>query len=106
MKSMKELEQKIEKHIIETLSNYYQMTYILENPDYTPEQKIKHSLYIINHLRKMRKNQFKLDSEYAANDLVLEGQYELTMNLEELKLEILHNIMTHTSILDLIDSDD
>lgn len=106
MKSLKELEQKIEKHIIETLSNYREIKDILENKDYSPEQKIKHSLYIINHLKEMRIKKFKLDSEYAANDLVLEGEYELTMNLEELKLEILHNILNNSSIFDLIDSDD
>jgi ferritin-like metal-binding protein YciE len=105
MKSITELEREIEKHIIETLSSYRQIKVVLENTDYTPEQKIKLALSHINNLKKIRKNKFKLDNDYAAEDLVLDGEYEFTENLELLKLRILHKIMNNTSSY-LISSDD
>lgn len=106
MRSITELEREIEKDIIETLSSYCQIKGVLENDNYTPEQKIKQGLFIINRLTKMRKNKFKLDSEYSAGDLVLDGEYEFTENLEELKLRILNKIMNSTTASDLIFSDD
>lgn len=100
--TIKELEKEIEKHIIETLSEYKQIKDVLETTVYTPEQKIKLALYHINNLKKTRKNKFKLDNDYAADDLVLDGEYEFTENLEELKLRILHKIMNNTSASDII----
>ena len=105
MRSITELEKEIEKHIIETLSSYRQIKVVLENTDYTPERKVKEALFHINQLKKMRRRDFKLDSEYDANDLVLEGEYEFTDSLELLKLRILHKIMNSTSSY-LISSDD
>lgn len=91
MKSIKELEQKIEKAIIETLASYRTIECVLENTDLTPEEKIQR---VLGHMKRFRigiQNEFEFISEGKPVDkLVFNYDYESIENLEELKLKMLY----------------
>lgn len=107
MKTIRELEQKIEKAIIETLSSYRTIECVLEDTDLTPEEKIKHALGHIKRFRIGIQNEFELIGDGRPVDKLIFGyDYESIENLEELKMLILHKIMNSTTSSNLINPDD
>lgn len=104
--TIKQLENEIEFNIIKTLYLFKDVVNILEDKKLTDETKIKMIKEQINSLKKYNTRKFKLYKDnYLPYDLILEGEYNISLNLEEVKLRILSNILRNTSVTELTNED-
>lgn len=104
--TIKQLDNEIEFNIIKTLCLFKDTVRFLEDKELTDETKIKRIKEHINSFKKFNTSKFKLDKDnYLPYDLILDGEYYLSRNLEEVKLRMLSNILRNTSVTELTDED-
>lgn len=103
IKSINQLNENIEYTIIAILSCFQQCCSVIENNKLSDEEKIKEIKIYINLLKKYNKKRFRIDpdSSYIAPELIFPGEYEASLNLEEVKMHMLQYILRNTTILNL-----
>lgn len=96
MKSMKELENKIEFFIIETLDHFNQIKYIMEDETLKNGQKLDHIESQLSVWKKRLQNDFCISDNNS--DFIDAGYLALSENLEQLKLLILQYVCRESNL--------